>query len=81
MINSRTPFRISFAGGGTDLESYDAVLSSQVLNTINDKCIEVVAIADAPAKILWVRQVPSPSGAAEGRREPFCRTKCTRVGR
>jgi D-glycero-alpha-D-manno-heptose-7-phosphate kinase len=42
MIISRTPFRISFVGGGTDLRSYYSVQSGQVLNTSIDKYIYVV---------------------------------------
>jgi D-glycero-alpha-D-manno-heptose-7-phosphate kinase len=42
MIISRTPFRISFVGGGTDLRSFYAEESGQVLSTSIDKYIYVV---------------------------------------
>jgi len=42
MIISRTPFRISFAGGGTDLESFYSKEPGKVLNTTIDKYIYVV---------------------------------------
>ena len=43
MIVSRTPFRISFAGGGTDLRSFYAEEPGQVLSAAIDKYIYVVA--------------------------------------
>jgi len=42
MIISRTPFRISFVGGGTDLRSFYAEEPGQVLSTSIDKYIYVV---------------------------------------
>lgn len=42
MIISRTPFRISFVGGGTDLRSFYAEEQGQVLSTSIDKFIYVV---------------------------------------
>ena len=42
MIISRTPFRISFAGGGTDLRSFYCEEPGQVLSTSIDKYIYVV---------------------------------------
>jgi D-glycero-alpha-D-manno-heptose-7-phosphate kinase len=42
MIISRTPFRISFAGGGTDLRSFYAKEPGQVLSTSIDKYIYVI---------------------------------------
>lgn len=42
MIISRTPFRISFVGGGTDLRSYYSKDPGKVLNTSIDKYIYVV---------------------------------------
>ena len=42
MIISRTPFRISFAGGGTDLRSFYSEEPGQVLSTSIDKYIYVV---------------------------------------
>jgi len=42
MIISRTPFRISFVGGGTDLRSFYADEPGQVLSTSIDKYIYVV---------------------------------------
>jgi D-glycero-alpha-D-manno-heptose-7-phosphate kinase len=42
MIISRTPFRISFVGGGTDLRSFYAEETGQVLSTSIDKYIYVV---------------------------------------
>lgn len=42
MIISRTPFRISFAGGGTDLRSFYKVDQGQVLSSSIDKYIYVV---------------------------------------
>ena len=43
MIISRTPFRISFVGGGTDLRSYYSQEEGAVLSTSIDKYIYVVA--------------------------------------
>ena len=42
MIITRTPFRISFAGGGTDLRDYYSVEPGRVLSTTIDKYIYVV---------------------------------------
>ena len=42
MIISRTPFRISFVGGGTDLRSFYGEEPGQVLSTTIDKYIYVV---------------------------------------
>jgi D-glycero-alpha-D-manno-heptose-7-phosphate kinase len=42
MIISRTPFRISFVGGGTDLRSFYSEEPGQVLSTAIDKYIYVV---------------------------------------
>ena len=42
MIISRTPFRISFVGGGTDLRSFYSEESGQVLNAAIDKYVYVV---------------------------------------
>lgn len=42
MIISRTPFRISFVGGGTDLRSYYCNQPGKVLSTAIDKYIYVV---------------------------------------
>lgn len=42
MIISRTPFRISFVGGGTDLRSFYSEEAGQVLSTSIDKYIYVV---------------------------------------
>jgi D-glycero-alpha-D-manno-heptose-7-phosphate kinase len=42
MIISRTPFRISFVGGGTDMRSFYAEEPGQVLSTSIDKYIYVV---------------------------------------
>ena len=39
MIISRTPFRISFVGGGTDLRSFYSKEDGQVLSTAIDKYI------------------------------------------
>ena len=41
MIISRTPFRVSFVGGGTDLESYYSIRDGRVLSTTIDKYIYV----------------------------------------
>ena len=41
MIISRTPFRISFVGGGTDLRSFYSKEDGQVLSTAIDKYIYV----------------------------------------
>ena len=43
MIVSRTPFRISFAGGGTDLRSFYAEEPRQVVSAAIDKYIYLVA--------------------------------------
>jgi D-glycero-alpha-D-manno-heptose-7-phosphate kinase len=58
MIISRTPFRISFVGGGTDLESYYSVSDGRVLSTTIDKYIYVcvkkpVDIVDHKYRIAW----------------------------
>ena len=42
MIITRTPFRISFAGGGTDLREFYSKEPGQVINTSIDKYIYVV---------------------------------------
>jgi D-glycero-alpha-D-manno-heptose-7-phosphate kinase len=42
MIISRTPFRISFVGGGTDLRSYYSCEPGQVLSTSIDKYLYVI---------------------------------------
>jgi len=42
MIISRTPFRISFVGGGTDLRSFYSHESGQVLSTSIDKYLYVI---------------------------------------
>jgi D-glycero-alpha-D-manno-heptose-7-phosphate kinase len=42
MIISRTPFRISFVGGGTDLRSFYSEEQGQVLSTAIDKFVYVV---------------------------------------
>ena len=42
MIISRTPFRISFVGGGTDLRSFYSEEPGQVLSMSIDKYIYVV---------------------------------------
>jgi len=39
MIISRTPFRISFVGGGTDLEAFCSKEDGQVLSSAIDKYI------------------------------------------
>jgi D-glycero-alpha-D-manno-heptose-7-phosphate kinase len=58
MIISRTPFRISFAGGGTDLPSYYLKDEGQVISTTIDKYIYVAvkrqtAIAEHKFRINW----------------------------
>ena len=58
MIISRTPFRISFAGGGTDLPSYYLKDDGQVISTTIDKYIYVAvkrqtAIAEHKFRINW----------------------------
>ena len=42
MIISRTPFRISFAGGGTDLKKFYSQEPGKVISTSIDKYIYVV---------------------------------------
>ena len=42
MIITRTPFRISFAGGGTDLKAYYTKEAGKVISTSIDKYIYVV---------------------------------------
>ena len=42
MIITRTPYRISFVGGGTDLKDYYKVSPGLVLSTTIDKYIYVV---------------------------------------
>jgi D-glycero-alpha-D-manno-heptose-7-phosphate kinase len=58
MIISRTPFRISFVGGGTDLESYYSQNDGKVLSTTIDKYIYVcvkkpVDIVEHKYRIAW----------------------------
>ena len=58
MIISRTPFRISFAGGGTDLQSYYLKEDGQVISATIDKYIYVAvkrqtAIAEYKFRINW----------------------------
>ena len=58
MIISRTPFRISFVGGGTDLELYYAREEGKVLSASIDKYIYVVvkrqdAIVEHKYRINW----------------------------
>jgi len=58
MIISRTPFRISFVGGGTDLELYYSREDGKVLSTSIDKYIYVVvkrqgAIVEHKYRINW----------------------------
>jgi D-glycero-alpha-D-manno-heptose-7-phosphate kinase len=60
MIISRTPFRVSFGGGGTDLESYYAVRDGQVLSTTIDKYIYVcvkrpLEIVSHKYRLAWSR--------------------------
>ncbi len=42
MIITRTPFRVSFFGGGTDLKSFYKKSSGQVLSAAIDKYLYVV---------------------------------------
>ena len=42
MIISRTPFRVSFVGGGTDLKSYYTINDGKVLSCAIDKYLYVV---------------------------------------
>jgi len=58
MIISRTPFRISFAGGGTDLPSYYLKEDGQVISTTIDKYLYVAVkrqtgIAEHKFRINW----------------------------
>jgi len=58
MIISRTPFRISFAGGGTDLPEYYSKEDGQVISTGIDKYIYVAvkrqtAISEYKFRINW----------------------------
>ena len=58
MIISRTPFRISFVGGGTDLRSYYSEEPGQVLSTSIDKYIYVlvkrqVGIVEYKYRVNW----------------------------
>lgn len=59
MIISRTPFRVSFVGGGTDLESFYSKEDGQVLSTTIDKYIYVVvkkqvgSIVDFKYRVNW----------------------------
>ncbi|MFA5117967.1 MAG: GHMP kinase [Candidatus Omnitrophota bacterium] len=58
MIISRTPFRISFAGGGTDLPEFFAKEDGQVISTGIDKYIYVAvkrqtAISEHKFRINW----------------------------
>lgn len=58
MIISRTPFRVSFAGGGTDLPEYYTKQDGQVISTGIDKYIYVAvkrqtAISEYKFRINW----------------------------
>jgi D-glycero-alpha-D-manno-heptose-7-phosphate kinase len=59
MIISRTPFRVSFVGGGTDIESYYTIRDGQVISTSIDKYIYVCIkkplhkIVGAKYRIAW----------------------------
>ncbi|MFH1380020.1 MAG: hypothetical protein ABII23_07060 [bacterium] len=58
MIISRTPFRISFVGGGTDLEDFYAIEDGKVLSTSIDKFVYVavkrqIDIVDHKYRITW----------------------------
>ncbi|MZH47305.1 MAG: GHMP kinase [Nitrospinae bacterium] len=58
MIISRTPFRMSFVGGGTDLELYYSKEDGRVLSTTIDKYIYVVvkrqvAVVEHKYRINW----------------------------
>lgn len=59
MIISRTPFRMSFVGGGTDLESFYVQEEGQVLSASIDKYIYVVvkkqigSIVDFKYRVNW----------------------------
>lgn len=60
MIVSKTPFRVSFAGGGTDLKSFYSVEPGLVLSTSIDKYIWVtikrqIGIVEHRYKINWSR--------------------------
>lgn len=60
MIISRTPFRVSFVGGGTDLASYYSTADGRVLSTTIDKYIYVcvkkpVDIVEQRYRIVWSR--------------------------
>ena len=58
MIISRTPFRVSFAGGGTDLREFYSKQDGQVISTGIDKYIYVAvkrqtAISEFKFRINW----------------------------
>ena len=58
MIIARTPFRISFAGGGTDLKKFYSQEDGQVLSTTIDKYLFVAVkrqtcIAESKFRINW----------------------------
>ena len=60
MIITRTPFRISFAGGGTDLKAYYSKEPGKVISTSIDKYIYVVikrqlGIVEYKYRINWSR--------------------------
>ena len=42
MIITRTPYRISFVGGGTDIKSYYKKFGGKVLSTSIDKFLYVI---------------------------------------
>ena len=59
MIITRTPFRISFAGGGTDLKEYYLKDPGMVISTSIDKYIYVVikrqiGIVEHKYRINWI---------------------------
>ena len=60
MIISRTPFRISFVGGGTDIKKYYKKEQGGVLSTTIDKYIYVAvkrqfSITDHKYRVNWNR--------------------------
>ena len=60
MIISRTPFRVSFVGGGTDLEAFYSIEDGKVLSTTIDKYIYVAVkrqlhIVEHKFRVSWAK--------------------------
>lgn len=74
LIVARAPFRISFAGGGTDLRSFYRREYGAVLSTTIDKCVYVMVNRRIPLFGNAIRLSWTPLGSVGGEqevRDPF----------